>query len=78
MKTVPPMAFYDFSKTNQLSNCNLQTKTHHMTLFLGLNSYQLKIPKIDHCEEEEGLRGSLELNLEGCFRFDSCQVLHEC
>ena len=42
------LAFQDFFKTNQLSNSHLQTKTHHMKLFLGQNSYQLKIPKLDH------------------------------
>ena len=40
---------HDFSKINELSNHHVQTKTHHMKLLLGLNSYRLEIPKIVHC-----------------------------
>ena len=41
---------HEFSKMNELSNHHAQTKTHHMKLFLGLNFYHLKIPKIVHCD----------------------------
>ena len=46
------LASKEFSKINELSNNHVQTKTHHIKVFLGLNSYQLKIPKIDHSETD--------------------------
>ena len=44
------MTLYEFSRINESPNNHVQTKTHHNKLFLGLYSYQLKIPKIDHSE----------------------------
>ena len=45
------LASHEFSKINELSNNHVQTKTHHMKLFSGLNSYHLEFSKIDHCEK---------------------------
>ena len=39
----------EFSKINEISNHHVQTKTHPLKLFIGLNFYHLKIHKIVHC-----------------------------
>ena len=42
------LAFWDFSKTFQLTKYYLEIKPHQIKWFLGQNSYQMKIQEIDH------------------------------
>ena len=74
------LASHEFSKINELSNNHVQTKTHHMKLFLGLNSYHLKISKIDHCDMRgiriaQGQSFRLLTLLNKKWVFQNCQLL---